>query len=262
METGQPQSEQKNKKPMVIVLVLLALLIIAGVAYYVMQGWSGGDPQMAADGTAMEDADNGTDGGSLMDKIVGALDQDSNYRATMTMEGGAVAQNSTAVMEFDAPSTMRFVITSAQGATEMITTKDASYMRMNNGPWLKTGTGSDEALASEAYRYDGETLKGWFADTQNADYKGVQPCDGGMCHVYAFTDGDMKTTAYFTLATYRVQKVVAEGPNGQKTTIAYDYDADVSIDVPQNVQTLPTPSAEGTFSPKDLEELQKAYGNL
>lgn len=262
METMQSQSnEQKNKKPLIIIFASLAILAVVGGAYYVMQGRGGSDGQKTDD-AAVEEGGNGADDGSLMEKIVGAFDQNSDYRATMTMEGGPVAGNSTATMEFDAPSTTRFVITSAQGATEMIMTTDASYMRTNNGPWIKTGTGSDNASVSEAYRYDGETLKGWFADTQNMDYKGIKPCDGAMCHAYEFTDGEMKTTAFFALTSYRVQKVVAEGLNGQKTTIAYDYDADISITVPQNVQTLPTPSADGTFSPEDLEELQKAYGDL
>ncbi len=184
-----------------------------------------------------EDTEN-TGSGTLFSDF----DKD-DYRLTITAAGlseAEMAQMGDMTVEFDADTTYLRVTGEMMGQTmEIIEAGDDIYTNMA-GTWMKVPGGKTK---DEKNMMTKTELEKWMKSPM-VKSAGEEACGDKTCEVYVEQVEDMETKLYMDDQN-RPYKVIATVGSGASTTIMYDYDAEISITIPEGVEDfeMPDPAA-------------------
>jgi len=213
-------------KKRIVIGVIIAFLIGGGAVYFLTKS----DKKDNSETKANSNSSQSSSGSDFAPVSTKGLD----FTATITSTGAS--GESTAKIEQDGDKT-RYVATADGQETQVIYTSDAYYTCTNGQCYKFAKTQSaNSGVDVGSYEYDESEIAN-FRNT--AAYKGKQDCPAGTCDVWSVTTAEETSTLYIDSKTKRISQV--EGTNaGVTSKIVYDY-KDVTIDVPQNAQTLQTP---------------------
>jgi hypothetical protein len=208
---------------LIIGLVVAAVVVVGGGAAYMLTQDDDSDNQQQ-----LSQDSSGADNSAFNPASTEGLE----FSATITVEGAP-----TATFEHDDQGTTRYVTTTGGQEMEIIYTSDAYYSCQDDNcikfPISQLG---NSGFNPGDYTYDEDRL-GSFASPA---YKGQQSCESGTCDVWEVSTGGVTSTLYVDSNTKRITKVQGTVA-GKTSTIVYDY-KDVTINIPQNAQTITTPT--------------------
>lgn len=213
------------KKP-VLIGIIIAFLLGGGTAAYLLSR----DGKKDKTQTDSQTSNNQTAGGNDFAPV---STKGLDFSATLTMSGSQ--GTSSARLEQDGDKT-RYVSTQDGQETQIIYTPDA-YYSCTGGQCFKFALSQSSNIGVDvsAYEYDASEIAN-FRNT--AAYKGKQDCPAGSCDVWSVTVGAGTSTLYVDAKTKRISQVEST-QDGTTTKIVYDY-KDVTIDIPENAQTIPS----------------------
>lgn len=217
-------------KKLIISLVIGLLVIGGGVAVYIAfsDNGAGSSSNESSNGTALE-----SNGGRQFSPV-----PTTGLAFVATMNGTtSKGQSYSATIESDGKGSAHYKGETGSSPVEFYSTKDA-YIFCSSGSCFKYGSGGTSTANQTPGQYsysekDFETFK------QIANYTGRESCPAGMCDAWEISQQNGYKTKVLISDGNRVSQLHTEGPDGN-FTITYEY-KDVTIKLPSNVKTLPSP---------------------
>ncbi|HEY5550100.1 MAG TPA: hypothetical protein VIK37_02795 [Candidatus Saccharimonadales bacterium] len=162
-----------------------------------------------------------------------ASTEDLEFTATITTAGAG-----SATFEHDDKGSTRYVATQNGQQIEVVYTSDAYYScQGDNCVKFPISQSSNSGFNPGDYTYDQTELANY---RSSSSYKGKQSCPSGTCDVWSVSVSGNTSTIYIDADTKRITQVESTIA-GKTSKIVYEY-KDVTIDIPANAQTIPTPS--------------------
>ncbi len=218
---------------LVISLIVAGLVVVGGGAAYVLM--SGDDENDEAATSQSNEADQSESENSEATSEFAPVSTDG-VAFVATIKTAAGGQNVNATMEYDGEANYRYKSVQQGQNLEVITTPEASYMKLGNQGWFKYASGTNQAnVNTDDYQYDEAKLADYKA---NSTYKGTGSCIAGTCDIWEVTSaGSGTATIYLDSSNQRIVQVKTTINNTQ-STITYDYKS-VKITPPANAKTFP-----------------------
>lgn len=159
----------------------------------------------------------------------------TNVAYVATISGQSPEGPIEAIMEHDGNNRFRFSTQQDGISGEFIITPSATYT-CQDGQCMEFAQDQQSLDLNPAdFSYDESDLEEF---SSNAVRIGRESCPTGTCNVWEITDEDEIARIYVDVNSNRIAQVTGSGEDGE-FTITYDY-RDVTIDIPENVQPMPT----------------------
>lgn len=230
----------------VLISAVIAVLAIGGGAAFVLSNNSDDDDSSNNNSSQQTDNDNKNDEdtnttantANPLGIDVSSLNNTA-YRVTVNTTDDDGRQTS-AVVETDGNGNVRTSVTDqGQESVFLIVDGETYFNEPGSDTWIKTPSGQapiDTSGLSLGFTADniGEL------NDLTIDDNGTGPCSTGTCRIYSSTDpvtGETGTIKVDT-RTNRLSDIETTSPNGERGIISYEYDAAITITVPENVSEL------------------------
>ncbi len=209
-----------------LLLIIGAVVLLGGGGFAVWQ------LQNDTDETSEEQASEQQVDESELAFVAEAM---TNTAYVATISGQSPEGPIDAVMEHDGNDRFRFSTQQDGISGEFIITPTATYT-CQDGQCMEFAQGQQSLdIDPRDFSYDEGDLEEF---STNAVRVGTEPCPTGTCNVWEITDEDEVSRIYVDTDSSRIAQVTGSGADGE-FTITYEY-RDVTIDIPENVQPMPT----------------------
>ncbi|HIA91676.1 TPA: hypothetical protein EYO12_00985 [Candidatus Saccharibacteria bacterium] len=170
---------------------------------------------------------------------------DSNFRIIITTtENGT---NTVGTIEVEDADTYRMDIEGEDGGTFIVDGTDF-YTIDSEGTTLKLPNTASQMLDSSSFTQLNNDPE-FNALAEEATSIGTGDCAVGTCDIYEFTDEE-GITGQIKVNDGRVIEVTGPFNEGEQVSIVYDYNADVSIEIPTEFETVEIPEIDASQTPQ------------
>lgn len=202
----------------IIGLVIGAVLLLAGVGYYL---YSSNDE--STDSQASTSSEGVT---SLVNPY------NSPVIVTGTISDSADPDgDGTIIMEFESEELWSVAIETTEGSTEMIFSGEYTYMlNPDSDSWLRLPSGEDVDSPAESFRLTDEEIDEF---NNSAVSQGTTDCSLGTCEIWEWDDPAAPGDTATLLVSSDGRIVEATAVTGTSTIVmTYDYTTEVNVEVP------------------------------
>lgn len=214
-----------------LISLIVGAILLLGIGVFV---FTGGDDSDSANSDSTNSETSETASEESTDKLVFSPVATANQSFEATLEGTASGATIKATILYDGQGNSKYTGETDGQTFESYITED-DYIVCNGGSCFKLPLGDEQSgLSQDDFTYSDEDYDS-FRDI--AEFIGQESCPAGTCNVWQIVEGGA-TTKVFIAENGLVSKLTVDSPEGS-FTYTYEY-KDVTIDVPQNVQSLPT----------------------